>query len=77
MQYATPQEALDAGEVVVWTTASDVDEMDAHIANAQFHLDMLRATIDDGLVGPSDLFLKVSLLQDLEAAQDSLRKALV
>lgn len=53
----------------------DHNEIAALISNALFHLDILRSTIHDGLTGKNDLFLKVSLLNDLDAVQSSLQKA--
>lgn len=50
---------------------------DAYIANAQFHLDWVRKTINDGLTGVNDYELKESLLQDLDSADLNLRKALL
>ena len=52
-------------------------EARALVMNAQQHLDLLRSTIHDGLTNQSDLFLKVSLLQDLEAVDQSLSRALL
>lgn len=51
------------------------DEAKAYIADAHVHLDTLRSTVHDALTSKSDLFLKVSLLQDIDAAEHSLRKA--
>lgn len=55
---------------------AEKQERDAWIGNAQFHLDRLRATIQDGLTNPSDIFLRVSLMDDLESVEDSLRRVL-
>lgn len=52
-------------------------EPESYIANAQFHLDWVRKTINDGLTGVNDYELKASLLQDLDAADLNLRKALM
>lgn len=49
----------------------------AYVHNALFHLNLLRSTIHDGLTGSSDLHLKVSLLYDLDDAEENLRKALL
>jgi hypothetical protein len=49
--------------------------MEAYIANAQFHLDLLRSTVHDALTGHNDAFLKTSLLQDIDAIDTNLRKA--
>lgn len=55
----------------------NVTAKDAYIANAQFHLDWVRKTINDGLTGVNDYELKESLLQDLDSADLNLRKALL
>jgi hypothetical protein len=54
---------------------ADHDEKTAHLLNALENLTLLRSTINDGLTGKNDLYLKISLLQDVEAVEVSLRKA--
>lgn len=49
---------------------------EAYVRNALFDLDELESDIHDSLAGRNDLFLKVSLLQDLAAIRDNLTKAL-
>lgn len=51
------------------------NDVEAYIDNALHHLDLLRSTIHDGLTGKNDLYLKVSLLSDLDAAEASLQRA--
>lgn len=50
---------------------------DAYIANARHSLDELRSLVHDGFSSPNDLFLKVSLLQEIDAIDTNLRKALI
>ena len=47
-----------------------------YISNARFHLDELRRTVQDGLIGPNDDCLRDSLLEDINAIDFNLRKAL-
>lgn len=54
-----------------------MDDLHAYIVNAQIDLERLRSTIHDGLTGRNDLYLKVSLLQDLDAAEANLQRALI
>ena len=54
-----------------------IDDAKAYIADAQFHLRILRSTIHDGLTGKNDLYLKLTLLDDLDAAEAALGKALL
>ena len=51
-------------------------EAQAYVRNALYYLDALRSTVHDGLTGRNDLFLKMSLLQDIDASEANLRKAL-
>lgn len=55
---------------------AEAQSREAYVANAQFHLSVLRSTIHDGLTGRNDTMLKVSLLYDLDEAERNLRKAL-
>lgn len=48
-----------------------------YIANAQFHLDQLRQTVHDGLIGVNDECLRDSLLEDITAIVINLDKALL
>lgn len=64
-----------------WFREIDVQEEDlananAYVVNALFHLRELRSLIHDGLTGKSDIFLKVSMLQDVDAIETNLVKAL-
>jgi hypothetical protein len=47
-----------------------------YILNALHDLEILRSTVHDGLTGQNDLFLKSSLIQDIDAVESNLRKAL-
>jgi len=49
----------------------------AYIANAQFHLDSLRQTVKDALIGVNDECLKESLLDEIVAIEINLSKALL
>lgn len=51
--------------------------MKPYLHNSLFHLELLRSTIHDGLTNGSDFFLKASLLDDLDAAEFNLQKALL
>lgn len=52
------------------------DEVEAYVRNARVQLAELAGTVHDGLTGRNDLFLKVGLLQDIDAVDKSLRAAL-
>jgi hypothetical protein len=52
------------------------DETQAYAANARVELARVRSTVHDGLTGKNDLLLKVSLLQDVDAVDEILRKVL-
>lgn len=54
-----------------------LDELEAYIRNARGELATLRSDIIGALSSPSDLFLKVSLVQDVDVVDGLLRKALL
>lgn len=51
--------------------------LEAYVDNVKFYLNEMRSTIHDGLPSRNDLYLKVSLLSDLDAAEHQLGKVLL
>jgi hypothetical protein len=51
------------------------DERDALIRNARESLAVARSTVIDHLTSPNDIYAKISILQDLDSVDDSLRRA--
>ena len=51
------------------------DERDALIRNARESLAVARSTVIDLLTSPNDIYAKISILQDLDSVDDSLRRA--
>jgi len=52
-------------------------EVEALIRLARDYLDLARSTVHDGLTGNSDRFLKGSILQDIDKADDAIRSELL
>ena len=51
------------------------DERDALLRNARESLAVARSTVIDLLTSPNDIYAKISILQDLDSVDDSLRRA--
>ncbi len=54
---------------------SQDDERDALLRNARESLAVARSTVIDHLTSPNDIYAKISILQDLDSVDDSLRRA--
>lgn len=68
--------AIAALELSVPSARELDDERDALIRNARESLAVARATVIDHLTSPNDVYAKISILQDLDSVDDSLRRAM-
>lgn len=62
--------------MTIATATADIDEMSAYVTNALGSIAEARSTVIDLLTSPNDIYVKVSIVSDLDAAEHNLRKAL-
>lgn len=62
--------------MTISTAVADIDEMSAYVTNAMVSIAEARSTVIDLLTSPNDIYVKVSIVADLDAAEHNLRKAL-